>query len=112
MANPHKGEVELVVDRKTYKLDLTTNGICEAEREADASYDEIVNTMNRVMSLRALLYGALKEHHPMMTARMAGEIIHRSRAEGSMQTTLAKLLEAISLSKVEPDENAGDPKDP
>jgi hypothetical protein len=81
MANPLRGEVDLVVGEKTYLLRLSINGVVEAETLLDKSVNEIIQSIDRMGTLRALLWAALREHHPSLSLFDAGDIIGIAGAE-------------------------------
>lgn len=80
MANAQRGEVELVVGDKTYKLRLGINAIVEVEDVlGGVGINEIIASLDpanvRIGTLRAILWGALREHHPEVTLLDAGDLI-------------------------------------
>lgn len=76
MANPHRGEVSFKAGETTYKLDLTTNGICAAEAEVNCGIREMMHSMSRMTYARAILWAALLEHHPEFSEpKLVGPLI-------------------------------------
>jgi hypothetical protein len=90
MANPHKGELALDLDGKTYTLVLDANAIVEAETLLDRGVNDF--DMRRIGTMRALLWAALRRYHPEMTLLDAGELI-----TGNGNRIGDKLGEAIRL---------------
>ena len=76
MANPEKGEVDIVVDDKTYRLALDLNALCEFQDlmfPGDPNFDmgEVITRIgkgNFILS-RALLWATLRLHHPSVSLR-------------------------------------------
>ena len=79
MANPIRGEVELKAGEKTYQLRLSINSIVEIETLLDRGIGQIIESLDpdrvRVGTLRALLWGALRENHPTISIFDAGDLI-------------------------------------
>lgn len=80
MANPLRGEVEIVVGPRTYTLRLATNALIEAETLLDKGVGEIADMLQdpaafRLGTARALLFAGLRERHPNLSLFDAGEII-------------------------------------
>ena len=65
MANPERGEVDLVTPTKTYTLFLSTNALCAMEKRMGKSYGQILNAIlvMDVTSLRAMTHAVLQTHH-------------------------------------------------
>lgn len=77
MANPVRGEVAFKVADAEYTLKFSTNAICELEERLDKGLNVIVANMERLSTVRALLWAGLKAKHPDITMAQAGEIIDR-----------------------------------
>lgn len=80
MANPHRGEVDLKVGQQTYVLRLGINAIAEIETLLDLGINEIAASLNdpskiRIGTLRAIVWGALREHHKDLSLFDVGDII-------------------------------------
>ncbi|HTN60271.1 MAG TPA: GTA-gp10 family protein [Devosia sp.] len=96
MVNPLKGEVNLVVGDKTYCLRLSINELVEVEDLLDMGVLQIAAMFNDVASLRAgnvraVLWGALREHHPEVDLLGAGAIM----AEAKLQPVIEKIAETL-----------------
>jgi hypothetical protein len=94
MANAERGEVDLTIGGKTYTLRLSTNAQAEVEAITGKSFGETVIelTGNSVIAARAVLFGALREHHKGLTLFDAGDLIDQDR-----QLVGTKIGEAIRL---------------
>lgn len=96
MGNPIKGEVDFRVGDKTYRLRLSINQIIEVEDLLGVGIIKIAGMFNNVESLtagsvRAVLWGALREHHPEVDIMGAGEIM----AEARLQPTIEHVGQAL-----------------
>lgn len=102
MANPLRGEVDLAFGDKTYTLRLSVNALCEAEALLGQTVNEIIASLDRVTTLRALMWAGLVEHHPNVTIIEAGDLI------GLMGADMAgsKIGEALQAAFPQPDTNA------
>ena len=84
MANPERGEVELVVGDKTYTLRMAVNAVAEVENlmfgdDPNKGINDLVAMIRnpkgfRVGTWRTLLWGALREFHKV-SLEEAGEIM-------------------------------------
>jgi len=102
MANPHLGEVPLDIDGTTYKISLSLNAMCELEEEfgrpllaviSDLEAAQADPTKLEVKTLRALVWGALQDHHPEISIKEAGILAGRA----GLPVIMGKLMEAIQL---------------
>lgn len=80
MANPHKGEVEFKVGEKSYTLRLSADAICNVEEATGKGVLVLLEQLNKketvTMGLvRLFLWAGLKEHHPEIDIKTAGELI-------------------------------------
>lgn len=80
MANPHRGEVELHAGDKTYIMRMSINAIVEIENHFDLGINKVAAKLSdvdgmRIGTLRTIIRLALKEHHPELSDKDAGEII-------------------------------------
>lgn len=103
MANPARGEVAFKVDDTEYTLKFSTNAICELEDRLDKGLNTIVGNMERVTTVRALLWAGLRAHHPEVTIGSTGEIIDRAGI-ATITEAIGKAL-AAAFPKVEPGPN-------
>jgi hypothetical protein len=102
MVNPLRGEVELQTEAKTYVLRLSVNAVVEVEDLLGKSIGEVIASIERIGTLRALLWGALREFQPSVSIFDAGDLIGELGAEA----VGAKIGEALKLAFPEP--KAGD----
>lgn len=84
MANPHKGQLEFEADGRRLTLHYSTNAICELEDELDRSFISISKEMAaattepdriRFSTLRAILWAGLRDHHPEIDIKSAGDLM-------------------------------------
>lgn len=112
MANPIKGEIELLARDKTYILRFSIDAICSLEERLGKGFPAIAAEMadpSRItISLaRHLLFAALSEKQPDITLKEAGELI---AGAGGMVEVVTKVSEAISAAF--PDAEARGTKSP
>ncbi len=99
MANPHKGEVSLVAEGKTYTLKYSVDAICRLEettgKNLTALMVEMADASRMSLSMtRHMVHAALFEHHPEVSLKEAGEIMAGS---GGMLNAITKVVGAIKL---------------
>jgi hypothetical protein len=65
MANPERGEVDLVTPTKTYTLEMTTNTLCVMEQRTGRTFGQLLNGIMVLdqRALRSLLHASLQPHH-------------------------------------------------
>jgi hypothetical protein len=95
MANPHRGEVSFKTPDAEYTLVLSTNALCELEAETEKSLPSIMRDIERVTTVRALLWALLRTKHPDVALAQAGDIIDGA---GMAKTTDA-IMRAISAAQ-------------
>lgn len=98
MANPLKGEIELVAGEVIYTLKFSIDAICSLEERLGKGFPVIAIEMQdpRRMTLgmvRQLLHASLGEMHPEVTLKEAGELIVEA---GGMVEVLGKISAAIN----------------
>ncbi|KFC62779.1 hypothetical protein FF80_03346 [Devosia sp. LC5] len=96
MANELLGEVDFPVGDKTYRLRLSINQIIQVEDILGMGIIKIAGMFNDVENLtagsvRAVLWGALREHHPEIDIMGAGDIM----AEARLQPTIEHVGRAL-----------------
>lgn len=80
MANAQKGEVTLEAGGETYRLQFTTNAMCELEDATGKTINEVVAELSDadnppgMKTMRVLLWAAMVEHREGVTIRDAGVI--------------------------------------
>ena len=103
MANPERGEVDLIAGDKTYTLVLSTNALCAMEKRMGKSYGQILNAIMGldVTSLRAMTHAVLQRHHAhqFKTEEAAGLLID----DVKMKTVKDAMVELFTLN-TPPDE--------
>lgn len=90
MGNPIKGEVDFPVGDKTYRLRLSINQLIEVEDLTGFGIVQLANSFNdaetlRASTVRAVLWGALRENHPEVDILAAGEIMAAARLQPTIQ---------------------------
>ncbi len=96
MGNPITGEVDFPVGEDTYRLRLSINELIEVEDITGLGIVQIANLFAdpktiKARDVRAVLWGALREHHPDIDLLGAGEIMARAR----MQSTIDHVGRAL-----------------
>jgi hypothetical protein len=98
MANPHRGEVDLIVGDRTYVLRMSINEIAQLESLLDKGVQEISAILGndqdvRIGAWRAALWASLQANHKGLTLEDAGDIM----GEAGMPEVMAKVGEALQL---------------
>ncbi len=65
MANPERGEVDLVAGERTYTLFLSTNALCAMQKRQSKTFGQILSSIMAldIEALRAMAYAVLQKHH-------------------------------------------------
>jgi hypothetical protein len=101
MANPHKGDVSFDAHGQTFTLCYSANAICEIEDVLDTSIMALSTKLAkaakdpnsvRMSTIRAVLWGGLREHHPDIDLKAAGDLIP---AAGGLMVIMNKISEAF-----------------
>jgi len=95
MANPALGEVAFRVAGTEYTLKFSTNSICELEDHLGKGLNVIVGDLERVSSVRALLWAGLRSKHSEITLKGAGEIIDRAGMPATVEAISMALTAAF-----------------
>lgn len=84
MANRARGEATLTLEDGTVMtLAIDHNAMAEMEDAADGvTADELFQGMRRVKYMRAILFGALRQHHPEITLVQAGDLLSEGERVG------------------------------
>lgn len=98
MANPLKGEVDLVAGETTYTLHLDIGEIVQMEDLLDKGVLEIAAEMQNVSNprvgfWRVVLWAALRSCHPETSLEDAGEILKKAK----LPMVMAKAGEAMAM---------------
>lgn len=112
MGNPITGDVDFPVGDKTYRLRLSINEIIQVEDLLGVGIVQIANMFNdaenlRAGSVRAVLWGALREHHPEVDLLGAGDIMSQARLQPTIDY-VGRALQA-AFPKAEADEETENP---
>lgn len=102
MANPHRGEVSFDAEGAAYTLRYSANSICELEDLLNRSIVSVSEEMAswskdslkiRMSLIRAVFWAGLRDRHPEMTIREAGELI---LSAGGILKAMEYISEAFS----------------
>ncbi len=65
MANPERGEVDLVTPTKTYTLFLSTNALCAMQQRTGKTFGQLMAGIFQLdmVALRALTHAVLQRYH-------------------------------------------------
>ncbi len=103
MANPERGEVDLVTDAKTYTLFLSTNALCSMQQRHKKTYGQILNDIAAldIIALRAMTHAVLQKHHAkeFQAEESVGTLIDTAK----MKTVKDAMFELFTLN-TPPDE--------
>lgn len=104
MANPIRGEVDLVAGGETYRLRLSINAIIEVETLLDVTIMQVADMFSSLQTvkagnLRAVLWAALQENHPDIDLLGAGDIM----ALVGLPVIAAKLGESLQAAFPKPE---------
>lgn len=82
MANPQKGELDIEVDGKTYRLALDLNALCEFQElmypnDPDFDMQEVIGRIQKTNFIlsRALLWATLRKYHPEMSIKDVSPLV-------------------------------------
>ncbi len=112
MANPERGEVDLVCGEKTYTLFLSTNALCVMEKRTGKTFGNILNGIMTldVTATREYLRAVLATHHGKAIAQEAkkrgiepDDLIGELMDQAGMKRTKDALVELFTLN-TPPDE--------
>ena len=111
MANPHRGEVEMKAPSGTFTLRLSINAIAEIENLLDQGINEIAASLAdasrmRLATLRAIVWGGLRENHPDLTLFAAGDLISEVGVDGITDA----VQQAFTLAFPKADDDSPPPK--
>lgn len=103
MANPVKGETLLTLaDGRQFTIVMDMEALIEAEQAYGKPMAQMMADANRgfISALRALVFGAMRAHHPQVTLAEATAVLMAEQA-----VVAAALLDAVKLAF--PDAAAG-----
>lgn len=79
MANRHKGDVSVKVGEREFIFRFSIDALCQLEEQTGKTIIEIGQILNSgrigVTLTRSLVWAALREHHPEITLKEAGEML-------------------------------------
>lgn len=78
MANPERGEVDLVIGETTYTIKLGRNALASVEGLLGRGFPEIAATLNadpQISVMRAILWAGLQRHHPGIDLLQVGDLM-------------------------------------
>lgn len=77
MSNPHRGEVTVEADGRTWTLKLGANALIELEQQLGGGLAEKLQdeATSKVLIVRSVIWAAARKHHPDITEERAGELI-------------------------------------
>lgn len=105
MANPHKGEVSVVIGETTYTLALTLNAMCELQDEFGVSWEQVAAQAEQgsPKHLRSLLWVSLRKHHKDLTLDQFGDmdlVDVRRLGEAFMKLVLSSMPDARDVAEL------------
>ena len=102
MSATTKGTVTLEVGGKAYTLCLTLNALCELEDLLSTPKEQVTFQQVTAMAekgslrhIRAVIWAALRDHHPEMSLRDAGQLI-QDIGMGAMTAHLTDLAASMA----------------
>src|SRR5262245_9283511 len=99
MANPHRGEVEVLLDGVPYTWRLTTNAACALEARTGQKLGEVLTAADSLSlrALRDLVWVLLQDYHAaeFPTAESVGDFIDRM----GVLACLLKFRELLELNR-------------
>ena len=98
MTNPINGAKTININGKAYTFILDMNALCDLEditgKNAITILGEADNDVVSMKDLRALIFCALKRHHPDITLEEAGDIVG-SDFEGAVEALTASFPDKV-----------------
>ncbi|MCR5875172.1 hypothetical protein LRS10_13825 [Phenylobacterium sp. J426] len=89
-ANPETGVVSFDTAKETYRLQFTIDAIVTLEDLLDKSVADVGVQMarGRIGAIRAALWSGLREHHPQLTLKEAGDLLTDPSLKGGKAVEL------------------------
>lgn len=114
MANPFRGEADLLVSGKVYKIKFGINAMCELEDALDRPISQILEELGdekrvRMKTVRAILWAGLQEYQLGFTQETAGDIASIAGIDEVMKA-IGAALGAAAPEETEGDKTARPPK--
>lgn len=105
MANIHRGESSFTHEGRSYNLVVDFNAFAEAEDAADMDLDDLLKALSpqvdargkvtkkpRLKHLGAMMFGALREHHPDISHADAIRLLNADDAGAAIGKALTAAL--------------------
>lgn len=113
MANKHKGEVGFTAGDKEYRLRFSADAICNLEEALDKGLNEIGTMLQaqdkwRMSTIRTMFGIAMKDAQPDISDDEIAQTFRSMRAKDA----LTIVIQAFSLSMVDPDEGGSEAANP
>lgn len=109
MANPERGEVELVAGATTYTLVLSFNAICEMQSRTQRTYGQLLSAVVSLdyVALREVTWQLLRAHHAKAfpTLDSVGDLIEQI----GVQKPVNAFKEIINLNAAKGKAATGEP---
>jgi hypothetical protein len=104
MANPQRGEIDIVVNGRTLTLAMDLNAMCELQaalRPSDPESVELDDVMQKVsrmnpIYLRAFLWATLRRHHRDITLAAVSDLVVDA---GGIQAFFDKIPQLLSYTQ-------------
>lgn len=108
MANPNRGEVDLIAGDQTYTMRMSINAIVNLENHFDKGINEIAELLSdakgmRVGNLRTIVFHTLKDQHPDLTELAVGDVIGKAGFEATATALQQSMQLAFPSAKAAPD---------
>lgn len=80
MANAHRGEASFRIGGTTYTFAYDVDALCQIEEASDKAIATLLDELGRpgatkVSTARYLVWGGLREHHPQVDLKAAGNLV-------------------------------------
>lgn len=114
MGNPHKGDVSFAAAGETYTLRFSVDALCELEEATGKTIVVLASDLGDASKvsmglLRKVIWAGLRDHHPGVDLKAAGELI---LAAGGVSAVMAHVGKAFALAFPEPEGDAGGDQNP
>jgi len=108
MANPNRGEVDLIAGDQTYTMRMSINAIVNLENHFDLGINEIAELLSapkgmRIGNLRTIVFHTLKEHHPDLTEEGTGDVIGKAGFDATAAAIQQAMVRAFPSAKAAPE---------
>lgn len=112
MANPIKGEVSFESEGRQFKLVYNYNALCELEDLLGVGVNQINDLLAdtkkmKLSTVRAVFWAGLREHHPEIDIRRAGEMITQLKVPA-----IELVAKGLQLASPDPEAKGKGPQEP